>query len=223
MNKSFFGDRKVPRATKFIPMTPVRAVALYLRVSTRDQSFASQEKVLRDYCRRRGWKKLIVYSEKVSGSAGHRVVLDELMRDARAGKFDVVAVYKLDRFGRSLIHLLQLVKELTLRKIGFVTATEPIDTTGENPMAELLISIFGILAQQEGERIRERTRDGLAAAAKQGRVGGRRRKNDAAIEKAFLLKKKNPEMETRRIAAAVGLSESYVSLLLRGERTRGTK
>lgn len=187
---------------------------MYLRVSTRDQKFDSQEKILLDFCRRRGWKKFTYYREKASGSGVPRTVLNRLMEDARSGKIDVVAVYKLDRFGRSLIHLLQLVKELSTRKIGFVTATQPIDTTAENPMAELLLSIFGFLGEQEGDRIRERTADGLAAARRKGRIGGRPRNNNENIAAAFKLRGKKQQ---REIAKITGLSESYVSKLFKGE------
>ncbi len=192
-------------------MIPVR-VALYLRVSTLEQSFASQEKVLRDYCQRRGWKNLTVYREKKSRDDDTRPVMNLVMTDARLGKFDVLLVYKLDRWGSSLIHLLQTIKELATRKVGFVTATEGIDTTKDNAMAELQIAMMGWLAGREVSRIRERTRDGLAAARRKGRVGGRPRDSDDKIAKAFKLRGKKEQAE---IAKIVGLSESYVSKLFK--------
>ena len=86
--------------------------ALYVRVSTESQTTNSQETELRRYCRQRGWKNPLIYSEKISGAKASRPELDRLIRDARAGKIERLLVFKLDRLGRSLTHLALIIEEL---------------------------------------------------------------------------------------------------------------
>lgn len=135
----------------------------YARVSTADQDPALQLDALeRAGCGR-------VWVEKASGVRSDRPELEGLLTYARAG--DTVVVWRLDRLGRSLRHLLELVDELDRRGIGLRSLTEQLDTT--TPGGRLVFQVFGALAEFERAILLERTRAGLAAARARGRVGGR--------------------------------------------------
>lgn len=125
------------------------------------------------YCKARGWKEPVIYREKKSGADVARTVLGELMRDARRKKFDVVAVWKLDRLGRSLIHLMQVVNELSSLGIGVVDITQGIDTSTRSPAGNVILTVIGAMAQFERELISERTIAGVASARKRGSRMGR--------------------------------------------------
>jgi len=137
----------------------------YARVSTRDQNLELQlDALTKAGCER-------IYQEKVSGARASRPELDELLSRLRPG--DTVTIYKLDRLGRSLKHLLQVVGELQQQGVGLVSLTDAINTT--SAQGRLVFNLFASLAEFERELIRERTHAGLASARARGRVGGRRR------------------------------------------------
>ena len=136
----------------------------YARVSTGDQHTALQL----DALRKAGCEKL--FEDKASGVKTDRPGLAEAVRYARDG--DTLTVWKLDRLGRSMNHLIEIVTELESRGVGFRSITENIDTT--TPGGRLVFHLFGALAQFERDLIRERTRAGLRAASERGSVPGRR-------------------------------------------------
>ena len=138
----------------------------YARVSTDSQDTALQLKALKEA----GCKK--VFEEKASGSRTNRPELDKCLAYLRDGE-DTLVVWKLDRLGRSLKHLVDIVHGLRERDIGFRCLTQGIDTTQDAAIGTLIFSIFAGLAEVEREMIRERTRAGLEAARADGRVGGR--------------------------------------------------
>jgi DNA invertase Pin-like site-specific DNA recombinase len=113
-----------------------------------------------------------VFEETASGAKAERTVLKETLAYARPG--DTLVVWRLDRLGRSLEHLIETVTELERRGIGFKSLTEQIDTT--TPGGKLTFHVFGALAEFERDLIQERTHAGLAAARARGRLGGRPRK-----------------------------------------------
>lgn len=135
----------------------------YARVSTGDQDTALQL----DALRKAGCEKL--FEDKASGVKSDRPGLAEAVRYARDG--DTLTVWKLDRLGRSMKHLIEIVTELESKGVGFRSITENIDTT--TPGGRLVFHLFGALAQFERDLIRERTRAGLQAAEERGRRGGR--------------------------------------------------
>src|SRR5215210_2296512 len=110
-----------------------------------------------------------VYQETASGAKADRPVLDDVLSYLRPG--DTLVVWRLDRLGRSLQHLIEVVAALAERGIGFKSLTEQIDTT--TPGGKLIFHVFGALAEFERDLIRERTHAGLAAARARGRLGGR--------------------------------------------------
>lgn len=137
----------------------------YARVSTRDQKPDLQLDALKAAgCER-------VYQDVASGAKTARPALDELLGQLRAG--DVLVIWKLDRMGRSLKHLVELVGHLMERKVGLLSLNDPIDTT--SAQGRLVFNLFASLAEFERELIRERTNAGLTAARARGRVGGRPR------------------------------------------------
>jgi DNA invertase Pin-like site-specific DNA recombinase len=135
----------------------------YARVSTKDQSFDLQTDALKKA------KCEEIFSEVASGSKTARPVLDDLLSRLRSG--DVLVIWKLDRLGRSLKHLVTLTNELLERRIGLVSLNDPIDTT--TAQGRLVFNIFASLAEFERDLIRERTQAGLEAARARGRTGGR--------------------------------------------------
>ncbi len=146
-------------------------VAVYVRVSTDGQNTAGQESELKEYAKHRGWEVTRIYRDKMSGAKSSRPALDELMADARKGRFGCVAVWKFDRFGRSLRHLLTALEEFKQLKIHFISATEGIDTT--TPGGELAFQIFGAMAQWERTLLSDRVRSGLSEAIRKGKKLGR--------------------------------------------------
>ena len=135
----------------------------YARVSTLHQDEALQL----DALRAAGVDRIFV--DKASGKLESRPALDDLLGQARPG--DTVVVWRLDRLGRSLKHLIETVGALEARGVAFVSLTEAIDTS--TPGGRLIFHVFGALAEFERDLIRERTLAGLAAARARGRVGGR--------------------------------------------------
>lgn len=135
----------------------------YARVSTDDQNASLQV----DALKKAGCIK--VFTDHASGSKASRPELDRMLDQLRAG--DVIVVWRLDRLGRSLKNLIELVEGLADRGVGFRSLSESIDTTTAN--GRLFFSIMGALAEFERDLIRERTNAGLLAARARGRVGGR--------------------------------------------------
>ena len=135
----------------------------YARVSTVDQKLDGQ----RDALTAAGAER--IFADTITGTARHRPELDRLLDQLRAG--DVVMVTKYDRLARSLKDLLEIVEVIKGKGAGFRSLAEDIDTT--TPAGRLVFHVFASIAQFERERISERTREGLEAARKRGRVGGR--------------------------------------------------
>ncbi len=135
----------------------------YARVSTADQQLDSQLDALSTAGAER------IFADTITGTARTRPELDQLMRQLRPG--DVVVVTKYDRLARSLKDLLDIVEQIKAQGAGFRSLAEDIDTT--TPAGRLVFHVFASIAQFERERIAERTREGLEAARRRGRIGGR--------------------------------------------------
>src|SRR5579862_7424757 len=121
---------------------PIRAAA-YCRVSTGSQSTGSQERELRAYAVRRGWK-LQLYRDEASGRQASRPGLSRLLDDCRKGRVDLLLCWRCDRLARSLKNLVDIMEELKQLRVGFVSANEGIDTTS-GPGADLIWQIFGVI------------------------------------------------------------------------------
>jgi DNA invertase Pin-like site-specific DNA recombinase len=149
-------------------------IATYYRVSTDDQTTEPQRLELLDYCRRRGWDSITEFSDVISGAKTARIGLDALMKGVRKHQFDAVLVAKLDRLGRSLPHLAQIIAEMDAHKTALVVTTQGIDTTESNPAGRLQMHVLMAVAEFEREMIRERTKAGLKAAVARGSTLGRK-------------------------------------------------
>ncbi|MEQ4544157.1 MAG: recombinase family protein [Pantoea agglomerans] len=147
----------------------------YIRVSTNDQNTDLQRIALQSAdCE-------LIFEDRISGKTSDRPGLKKALRCLQPG--DTLIVWKLDRLGRSMRHLVMLTEELRERGINFRSLTDSIDTS--TPMGRFFFHVMGALAEMERELIVERTRAGLAAARDKGRVGGRRRKMTAeTVERA---------------------------------------
>jgi DNA invertase Pin-like site-specific DNA recombinase len=150
-----------------------RRAALYSRISTKqkDQNPENQLLKLREFSRNRNFEVYDEYIDTASGANWDRPQLRRLMEDARHRKFDAIIVTKLDRFGRSVIDLEQSVRSLSDWGIDFVCVDQPIDTT--IPTGKLLFTILAAISQFERELIRDRVKDGLERARKEGKRIGR--------------------------------------------------
>jgi DNA invertase Pin-like site-specific DNA recombinase len=153
--------------------------AIYARVSTFDQEPENQLAELRRYLGARGWSPSEYVDRGVSGAKDRRPALDELLKDARRRRFDVLIVWRLDRLGRNLRHLITMLEELQALGIAFVSLNEGIDAT--TPAGKLQMHILGAIAEFERARIAERVKAGLQRAKAQGKRLGRPRKVPAAI------------------------------------------
>jgi DNA invertase Pin-like site-specific DNA recombinase len=183
----------------------------YARVSTPDQSLALQ----RDALRKAGCRQ--IYEEVISGARVERPVLQQLLTHVREG--DVLLIWKLDRLGRSLRHLLEVVTALEHRGIGFKSLQENIDTTTSS--GKLVFHLFGALAEFERDLIRDRTHAGLAAARARGRVGGRPAGLSPAAEATALAAEtlyREGTLSIRAIAEKLHIAKSTLYVYLRHRR-----
>jgi DNA invertase Pin-like site-specific DNA recombinase len=182
-------------------------VALYGRVSTLDkgQDVNLQLNELREYGERRGWKIAGEYVDSVSGAKESRPELNRLMADAKKRKFDVIAVWKLDRFGRSLKHLVLTLADLESLGIAFVSLREGFDLS--TPSGRLMFHIIGAMAEFERNLIRERVRAGMAHARAKGRKLGRTRIH---VDMAAVEARRARGESLRAIARDLGVSAALL-------------
>src|SRR5712691_8550506 len=152
--------------------TKTTRAAVYARVSTHDQTTENQLLELPRYCEARGWTAT-EYVDTISGAKDKRPGLDALMTAAKRRQFDTLLVWRLDRLGRNLHHLVTCIEELAALGIAFVSLNEGIDT--DTPTGRLQLHLLAAIAQFERDRIRERVHAGLARARRQGQKLGRRR------------------------------------------------
>ena len=170
----------------------------YARVSTQDQTLQPQEDALRAAgCER-------IFSDVASGARTARPGLDTALSHLRAG--DMLVVWRLDRLGRSLPHLVETVGQLERTKRGFRSLTEQIDTT--TPSGRLVFHLFASLAQFERELIRERCVAGLTSARARGRVGGRPRALDQSKAGMAVQLMANKTRNVAEICRTLGVSRS---------------
>ena len=149
----------------------MKRAALYLRVSTVDQHPETQVYDLRQMAAQRGYEITQEYTDRISGVKARRPGLDNLMQDARRGRFDVVLVWACDRIARSTRHFLEVLDELNRLEIEFVSFRESIDTGG--PLGRAIVVIIGAIAELERSLIVERVRAGMRRARLEGRHIGR--------------------------------------------------
>jgi len=150
----------------------MKRAGLYLRVSTVDQNLDTQLFDLRQMADQRSLEIVAEYRDQISGVKARRPGLDNLMHDARRGKFDVVLVWASDRIARSVKHFLEVLDELNRLGIEYISLRENIDTGG--PLGRAIIVIVAAIAELERSLIIERVRAGMRRARLEGRRIGRR-------------------------------------------------
>lgn len=170
----------------------------YARVSTTDQHLdLQQDALVAAQCGR-------IFTDTASGSKAQRPGLAEALQCCRPG--DTLVVWKLDRLGRSLPHLVETVRDLVAKGVGFKSLQENIDTTTSG--GKLIFHIFASLAEFERDIIRERTQAGLSSARARGRKGGRPKGVDEKKQKAALALKKDPGRSIKEICDILGMSRN---------------
>ena len=205
--------------TRLVPTDPGFPVALYARVSTTQQDPEVQLRELRALAAARGWTISKEYVDAgISGASTSRPELSRMLADAHRGYFAGVLVWRLDRLGRSLRHLVTVVEDLLARGIEVISATEPhMDST--TPTGRLLRNIFASVAEYEREMIRERVVAGLRKARASGKRIGRPR---AVLNRLRIEQLRNEGLSWRGIARKMNLPRSTVyhyRILLQDSRT----
>ena len=186
---------------------PTLRTGIYARVSTvgKGQDVGLQLDELRQVAAQRGWKVVAEHvDEGVSGAKHSRPALDEMMVNAQAGRFDVLLIWKLDRLGRSLQHLLTLISALDAAGVALASVRDPgLDTT--TPTGRLLLQLLGCFAEFEREQIRERVIAGVRRAQAAGKHCGRP-KVELEIRPAVAMLKEGRGL--REVAAIMGVSRT---------------
>jgi DNA invertase Pin-like site-specific DNA recombinase len=194
-------------------------VALYARVSTsHGQDVTLQTRELRQFAEARGWRIVDEYTDEgISGAKDSRPELNRLMIAARRRQFDVVLCWKLDRFGRSLRHLVNALAELEAVGVAFVSLTDNLDLG--TPAGRLMFQVIAAMGEFERELIRERVRAGLRNARAKGKKLGRPR---ASLDAARASRLRAHGRSFREIAAEMGHSRSLIHRTLTGGRASST-
>ena len=183
----------------------------YARVSTKGQNLDLQIQQLQQ----EGCEK--IFTDVVSGVKAERPELDRMLEQVRAG--DVIVIWKLDRLGRSLTHLIDLVNKLVDQQVGLKSLNDPIDTT--NSQGRLIFNIFASLAEFERDLIIERTQAGLKAARARGRVGGRPKGLSKAAEQKALAAAslyREGNLTVKQISENLGISKGTLYSYLRHQK-----
>jgi DNA invertase Pin-like site-specific DNA recombinase len=197
----------------------MKRAALYLRVSTLDQHPENQLADLRQLAAQRGWEIVEEYRDHgFSGARARRPALDQLLADARRGKFNVVAVWACDRLARSVKHFLEVLDELNHLNVEFVSSREQLDTGG--PLGRAVVIIIAVIAELERSLIVERVRAGMRRARLEGQQIGRR---PAQVDRASVLRYRIHGHSLSQIAKAHGISRALVSKILKEEKAGGHK
>ena len=186
-------------------------VGLYARVSTHDQqTLPMQMSSMRDYAKRRRWAVVIEVKDVGSG-ATTRPKREKLIESARRREIDLVLVWRLDRWGRSLVDLVSTLQELTALEVGFVSLSEALDLT--TPSGRALAGMLAVFAEFERDILRDRVKAGIDQARKDGKPHGRPQTAGKLIPEMKQLRKDG--LSKRAIAKQLGVSRTSVIRLLR--------
>ena len=179
-------------------------VALYVRVSTAGQTVENQLRELRAAAKRRKWRVVDTYrDEGISGAKGRdkRPELDRMLKDVNRGRIELVAVWSVDRLGRSVLHLAQLVADLQAVNCGLYLHQQGLDSS--TPTGRAMLSMCGVFAELERELIRERVIAGMARARSQGKQIGRPQLS-AAVRRRVIRSKASNRETARRLHISEG-------------------
>ena len=189
-------------------------VGLYARVSTHDQqTLPMQLSAMRDYAKRRKWA-VVVEVQDVASEAITRPERQKLIEAARRREIDLVLVWRLDRWGRSLVDLVTTLHELTALEVGFVSLSEALDLT--TPSGRALAGMLAVFAEFERDILRDRVKAGIDQARKDGKPHGRPKTAGKLIPEMKRLRK--DWLSKRAIAKELGVSRTSVIRLLRPKK-----
>jgi DNA invertase Pin-like site-specific DNA recombinase len=190
----------------------MKRAALYMRVSTLDQHPETQFYDLRQMASQRGFEIVAEYTDRISGAKARRPGLDDLMRDARRGKFDIVLVWASDRIARSVKHFLEVLDELSRLNIEYVSFRENIDTGG--PLGRAVVTIIGVVAELERSLIVERVRAGMRRARLEGRHIGR---PSLDLDRVAIFQDRRQGMSLGQIARTHRASRATIHRIIQAE------
>jgi DNA invertase Pin-like site-specific DNA recombinase len=193
----------------------MKRAALYSRVSTYDQNPQTQILDLRQMATQRGYEVVAEFTDKISGTKSKRPGLDQMMADARRGRFDVVMTWACDRIARSTRHFLEVLDELSRLKIEFVSFRESIDTAG--PLGRAIVVIIGVVAELERSLIVERVRAGMRRARLEGQHIGR---TPLVLDTIAIQQDRHQGQSIRQIAKGHRVSTATVQRVLRQYSTQ---
>ena len=188
----------------------MKRAVLYMRVSTADQNPETQLHDLKQMAQQRGYVIVREYTDRISGAKARRPGLDEMMRDARRGNFDVVLTWSLDRIARSTRHFLEVLDELNRLNVEYVSFREQIDTGG--PLGRAVVVIIGAIAELERNLIVERVRAGMRRARLEGRHIGRK---PLELDRPSILRDRERGQSLGQLAKSHGISRATVHRVLR--------
>ena len=188
-----------------------KRVCIYVRVSTTKQTVENQIQVLREYSDRCGYQVTQIYSDNgISGSKGRqdRPGLDQMLRDGVQRKFEMVLVWSVDRLGRSVTHLVEVMNELNELKIDLYFNQQSIDTSTSS--GRMIFGIFGCISEMERSLISERVKSGLDRAVSQGKKLGRPTKMNEGMKSAVkLLREKGMGIKQISKQLQIGVGTVY--------------
>ena len=188
----------------------MKRAALYMRVSTVDQHPETQLHDLRQMAGQRGYEIVQEYTDRISGAKAKRPGLDQMMADARHGRFDIVLVWASDRIARSVKHFLDVMDELNRLNVEYVSFRENIDTGG--PLGRAIVVIIGANAELERSLIVERVRAGMRRARLEGRHIGR---NPLVLDDIAIQRDRRNGKSLRQIAKGHRVSTATIQRVLR--------
>ena len=197
----------------------MKTVAIYCRVSTvnHGQDISMQTRELRAYCKRRGLRVVGEYNDTgQSGSKDSRPELNRLMNDAKQRKFDAICVWKLDRFGRSLRHLVNALADLESLGVTFISLRDNPDL--DTPSGRLMFQIVGAMAEFEHGLVQERVRAGMEHARAKGKPIGRPKAN---VNEAQIIQLRESGASWRAVAKTTGFSVGTVYAACSKRPSRG--
>jgi putative DNA-invertase from lambdoid prophage Rac len=190
-------------------------VGMYARISTNDQqTLAMQSRAMREYAARRGWT-IVMHVREVNSGAAKREAREKLLEAARRREIDVVLVWRLDRWGRSVTDLLTTLQELEHLGVGFVSLTEALDLT--TPAGRAMAAMLAVFAAFEREIMQERTRAGLAHARQNGKRLGR--PATAAAHTAEVRKLHRAGISKSEIARRLNIGRTSVRRILEASQS----
>lgn len=185
--------------------------AIYARVSTEDQHCDMQLNDTRKFATRMDSTETVEYIEKES-SVKRRPIFERMMQDAKAGKFEVILVWRIDRWARSMKDFVITVGQLDAMKVRLISTTENVDTGDQNPFAEFQRGLLALLAQLERKIIVARVRAGMAAAKQKGIRCGRPK---AVVDKSKIRTMSRAGYSLRAIGKKHGISYATVNRILK--------